>query len=86
MIRYFVVLSYGWSRKGILFPYDPIEVPSASHAVRLAERLATDCAGVVAFSRIGDPTTGDFEDAEVLTRFGIVPEIDGYPTALVEIG
>lgn len=86
MIRYFVVLSYGWSKRGILFPHDPIEVPNMESAIRLAERLAADCAGVVAFSRTGDPTTGEFEDAEVLMRSGVVPELDGYPMALAKSG
>ena len=29
--------------------------------------------GAVAFSRTGDPATGDFSDAEVIRRFGDVP-------------
>jgi hypothetical protein len=30
--------------------------------------------GAVAFSRTGDPATGDFRDATVLRKFGDVPE------------
>ena len=30
--------------------------------------------GAVAFSRTGDPATGDFEDAKVLKKFGGVPD------------
>ena len=30
--------------------------------------------GAVAFSRIGDPATGDFSDAKVLKKFGDVPD------------
>ena len=30
--------------------------------------------GAVAFSRTGDPATGDFGDAKVLKRFGRVPD------------
>jgi hypothetical protein len=30
--------------------------------------------GTVAFSRTGDPATGDFGDAKVIRRFGDVPE------------
>jgi len=29
--------------------------------------------GAVAFSRTGDPGTGDFSDAEVISKFGEVP-------------
>jgi len=35
--------------------------------------LATKNAGAVAFSRQGDPATGDFEPAEVLEKFGELP-------------
>jgi hypothetical protein len=28
----------------------------------------------VAFSRTGDPATGDFNDAEVISKFGDVPD------------
>jgi len=30
--------------------------------------------GAVAFSRTGDPPTGDFRDAKVIKKFGDVPE------------
>jgi hypothetical protein len=30
--------------------------------------------GAVAFSRTGDPATGDFSDAKVIRKFGDVPE------------
>lgn len=30
--------------------------------------------GAVAFSRSGDPATGDFGDATVIRKFGYVPE------------
>ncbi len=33
-------------------------------------------AGAIAFSRAGDPKTGEFEPAEVLKRFGDVPAED----------
>ncbi len=86
MITYFVVLSYEWSKRGILCARDPMEAPGELQAIRMAERLAASAAGVVAFSRTGDPTTGDYEDARVLVRFGIVPELDGYPLALTGTG
>jgi hypothetical protein len=31
--------------------------------------------GAVAFSRTGDPATGDFSDAKVIRKFGDVPEV-----------
>jgi hypothetical protein len=30
--------------------------------------------GVVAFSRTGDPATGDFGDANIIRKFGDVPD------------
>lgn len=86
MTRYYVVMSYEWSRKGILFARDPVEVPDELQAIRLADKLAATSAGAVAFSRNGNPMTGEYEDAVVLARFGIVPDIDGYPAALTGTG
>jgi len=34
--------------------------------------LALEHAGAVAFSRTGDPSTGDFQDAVILAQFGVV--------------
>jgi hypothetical protein len=34
--------------------------------------LAIEHAGAVAFSRIGDPSTGEFQDAMILAQFGEV--------------
>jgi hypothetical protein len=30
-------------------------------------------AGAIAFSRTGDPASGDFSDAQIIRRFGNVP-------------
>ena len=35
---------------------------------------AAGCIGAVAFSRTGDPMIGEFGDAQVLRRFGNVPD------------
>lgn len=43
---------------------------------RRAQSMADVHAGAVAFSRSGDPKTGEFEPAEVLRRFGEVPAED----------
>jgi hypothetical protein len=32
------------------------------------------CAGAIAFNRTGDPVTGDFGDANVIRKFGDVPD------------
>ena len=41
-------------------------------AERRARALALEHAGALAFSRTGDPATGEFQDAVILARFGEV--------------
>ena len=52
------------------------ECQSSTAALRRAEALArgTGHIGAVAFSRSGNPMTGEFGDAKLLRRFGNVPE------------
>jgi hypothetical protein len=50
---------------------EPQEVRSAEAARRRVASLAAR-AGVVAFSRSGDPATGEFSDAEILSQTGDV--------------
>lgn len=76
MLTYFVVQAYGRTRMGALVSEAPILVQDASHALRMAERLAPSKAGVVAFTRSGDPCTGDYEEAKILTFFGEVPSLE----------
>jgi hypothetical protein len=55
---------------------DPVECPSPAAAIELAQGLwkVFGHTGAVAFSRAGDPATGDFRDATVLRKFGDVPD------------
>lgn len=73
MITYFVVQSFDVNRKRQVQPDQPILAQSESQALRMAERLAERKTGVVAFSRTGDPSTGDYEDAIILAAYGYVP-------------
>ena len=41
-------------------------------AERRARALALEHAGALAFSRTGNPATGEFQDAVILARFGEV--------------
>ncbi|GHA15368.1 hypothetical protein GCM10007989_07670 [Devosia pacifica] len=43
-------------------------------AKRLAERLAENCVGAIAISRVGDPDIGEFDDPIEVARFGDIPE------------
>jgi hypothetical protein len=52
------------------------ECQSSSAAIRRAEVLskAAGNVGAVAFSRSGDPMVGEFGDAQLLKKFGDVPD------------
>jgi hypothetical protein len=54
---------------------EPTECFNPNAAVMRAEALSRKegHAGAVAFSRTGDPATGDFSDAKVIRKFGDVP-------------
>lgn len=77
MLTYFVVQSYARTRMGALAAQPPVLAQDEGHALRLASRLAGTMAGVVAFCRTGDPATGEYEDAEILARYGEVPDLEG---------
>jgi hypothetical protein len=51
-----------------------IRVPSAERARLGAAQLAECGRGTVAFTIAGDPSIGAWEDAEILARFGNVPD------------
>ena len=70
-ITYFVVQSFEVSRRGHAIPMALVQAQSPAQAVRMAERLASK-GGAIAFSRTGDPETGDFDDAVILGQFGEV--------------
>lgn len=76
-VTYHVVLPFRRDEEGELVAGEAMEAPSAGAAVTRAERLALagrdGVCGTVAFSRSGDPATGEFADAIVLKRFGACP-------------
>ncbi|MBZ9823189.1 hypothetical protein [Mesorhizobium sp. CA4] len=76
MLTYFVVQSFNFPPKGAITAGEAVEVQDVEHALRLAEKLAGCSAGVVAFSRTGDPASGEFEDAVILYANGIVPALE----------
>lgn len=51
---------------------EPVQAQNRDHAIRTARRLAEE-GGAVAFSRTGDPDTGEFADALILGIYGEVP-------------
>jgi hypothetical protein len=72
-VTYYVALPFVPSDDGIA-PGE--ECFSANAAVMRAEALSRKPGhvGAIAFSRSGDPATGDFGDAELIRKFGDVPE------------
>lgn len=73
MITYFVVQTFQKGKKGALIPDLPRPAHDRSHCERVAEKLAQKSAGVVAFSRTGDPESDDWEDAMIISQYGETP-------------
>lgn len=71
---YFVVQPYQETNRGGLVALPAIAAKDADHALRLVSHQKRVAAGVIAFSRRGDPETGDYEDAVVLSRWGRLPD------------
>jgi hypothetical protein len=71
-VAYHVVITFDRDSDGALQPGKPQEVQSAEAARRRAVSLAHAHAGVVAFSRTGDPIFGEFEHAVILSEAGEV--------------
>jgi hypothetical protein len=67
-VTYHVVIAFDRDAEGDLKPGEARAVLSPIVAERRARALAL----ALAFSRTGDPTTGEFQDAVILARFGEV--------------
>jgi hypothetical protein len=74
-VTYYVALPFVMSDDG-LAPGEATECFSANAAVMRAEALSRkpDHVGALAFSRSGDPATGEFTEAKVIRKFGDVPD------------
>jgi hypothetical protein len=74
-ITYFVALPFDVVDSSVVVG-EPIECASPAAAIERAQGLwrVLGHTGAVAFSRCGDPATGDFRDATVLRKFGVVPD------------
>lgn len=74
MITYYVVQGFVRGKNGYPIPEESREVPNARYARALCERLMADRMAAVAFSRSGDPATGEWQDAEIICRLGAVSD------------
>lgn len=74
-VTYYVALPFVETDDGIA-PAQAQECQSEGAALRRAEALSRTApnVGAIAFRRAGDPNLGQFEDATIIRRFGIVPE------------
>ncbi|MEH2560541.1 hypothetical protein [Bradyrhizobium sp. AZCC 2289] len=74
-VTYYVALPFVVADDGVAAG-EATECFNLNAAVMKAEALSRKpgVVGVVAFSRTGDPATGDFGDAKVIRKFGDVPE------------
>jgi hypothetical protein len=73
-VTYYVALPFVAGDDGVAAG-EPTECFNPNAAVMRAEALSRKegHVGAVAFSRTGDPATGDFRDAKVIRKFGAVP-------------
>src|SRR5258705_7281406 len=74
-VTYYVALPFIGTDDGIAGG-EPTECFNPNAAVTRAEALSRKegYVGAVAFSRTGDPATGDFSDAKVIKKFSDVPD------------
>lgn len=78
-LTYYVVQTYKSVRgaPGKISADEPMQARDEQHALRLVERYRDCRAGTVAFRRTGEPSAGEWEDAVILSRHGILPaEVD----------
>jgi len=75
-VTYYVAMPFLRDETGSPVAGAAEECQSSSSALRRAEALshAAGSIGAVAFSRTGDPMIGEFGDAQLLRKFGQVPE------------
>jgi hypothetical protein len=75
-VTYYVAMPFLKDETGSPVAGAAEECQSSSGALRRAETLsrAAGSIGAVAFSRTGDPMIGEFGDAQLLRKFGNVPD------------
>ena len=75
-VTYYVALPFIRNEEGELVPGEAQDRQSAGAAESLARKMAETSAGAVAFSRTGEPGSGEFEDAVVIRGFGEIPSME----------
>ncbi len=75
-VTYYVAMPFLQDESGSPVAGAAEECQSSAAALRRAEMLSRipGSIGAVAFSRSGDPMIGEFSDAQLLRKFGNVPD------------
>ncbi len=75
-VTYYVAMAFAQDDCGSPVAGTAEECQGPTSALRRAELLSQQPGdiGAVAFSRSGDPMSGDFSDAQLLRKFGTVPD------------
>jgi len=73
-VTYYVVQAFDTDDEGNLAPRPPVQSPSEGAARTLAISLAREAAGVIAFSRTGNPDEGEYSEPTVIHQAGRVPD------------
>jgi len=71
----YVVVPFGRNDEGDIVACEGRQAPSAAAARSRAVGLSTQHAGLIAFSREANMSTGEFEPAVVIARFGTTPNV-----------
>jgi hypothetical protein len=71
-VTYYVVVPFDRNDEGVLSAGQAHEASNAFAAERGARAIVHQHAGIVVFSRTGDPSIGEFQDAVILAQFGEV--------------
>lgn len=74
MVTYYVAQTYQAGKRGALIPDQPKQARNLQHLETMVERLALTSVAVIAFSRSGDPETGEWEEAVIISQHGQVPQ------------
>ncbi len=73
-ITYHVVVPFGRDNAGNVVALEVKEAPNSDAARSRARLAAASHAGAIAFSRTGDPDSGEFADAVILAAYGEVDQ------------
>lgn len=74
-VIHYVVQAFRKGKRGKIEAEEPKIARDENNCKVMAERLSYSRHSVIAFSRTGDPDTGDFDDPVILAKFGDVPDL-----------